>query len=123
MDDTYRVLSILLRFLEIAYTNSSVNRKNLHEIEWKAEESSPSILGEIEVRADAVIGITRGCLKRKPGEIDKLIDTLEVNSVYQSEFLVHWLAYNGDDFPDFLLYITAIENLRLGTIAFLKRIE
>lgn len=47
----------------MAFANSSINRKRLHELEWEAEEGSPSILGEVEVRADTVIGIAKMCIK------------------------------------------------------------
>ena len=123
MVDIYKeMLSTLLKFLEIAFSNSAISRKNLHEIEWEAEDGQPSILGEAEVRADTVIGIARTCLKRQPENIDKLIDTLEAGSIYKSEHLVNWLANSGDDFPEFLGYMMAIENLRVGTITFLKKV-
>lgn len=122
MADIYRkMLAVLLDLLEVAFTSSSVNRKSLHEIEWEAEEGSPSILGEVEVRADSVIGIVRTCLKRQPESIHELIYTLEASSIYQSEILVNWLVRCGDGFPDYFRYMMAIENLRAGTIAFLKK--
>jgi hypothetical protein len=122
MSDIYkRMLNLLLKALEMAFSNSSMNRKSLHEIEWEMEEGHPSILGEIEIRADTVIGVARTCLKKQPKGIDELIDTLESSSVYQSEIIVNWLADNGDNFPEFMTYITAIENLRIGTITFLKK--
>ena len=121
MTDIYeKTLGVLLRFLEAAFSNSSTNRKLLHKIEWEEEEGSPSILGEVEVRADTIIGISRTCLKREPEGINKLIDTLEVSSIYKSKILVTWLANYGDNFPGFLGYIAAIENLRISTLVFLK---
>lgn len=114
-------LKILLKLLELALTASALNRKKLHEIEWEAEEGSPSILGEVEVRADTVIGISRTCLRKRPENINELVDTLEAGSIYQSEVLVGWIVASGDSYPEFLEYITAIENLRMGTIAFLKK--
>ena len=118
-----KVLNVLLKFLELAFTASTLNRKSLHEIEWEAEEGSPSVLGEIEVRADAVIGIARTCLKKRPENINELLDTLEASSIYQSELLVGWLAASGEDYQEFLGYITAIENLRMVTMAFLKKAQ
>lgn len=121
MNINAKALNVLLDFLELAFRNSAINRKKLHEIEWKAEEGSPSILGEVEVRADAVIGIARTYLKKRPENINELVDALEVNSIYQSELLVGWLAANGEDYQEFLGYIAAIENLRMGTITFLNK--
>lgn len=115
-----KTLGVLLRFLNVAFSNSSTDRKLLHKIEWKEEDGSPSILGEVEVRADTIIGIARTCLKRNPARISNIINALEVNSIYKSKILVNWLANYGDNFPGFLGYIAAIENLRISTLAFLK---
>lgn len=114
-------LKVLLTFLELAFTASALNRKKLHELEWQAEEGSPSVLGEIEVRADAVIGISRRCLKKHPENINELVDKLEASSIYQSEVLVGWIAAHSEDYQEFLGYIAAVENLRMGTMAFLKK--
>ncbi|TQV82429.1 hypothetical protein FKG94_06700 [Exilibacterium tricleocarpae] len=115
-----KVLAVLLRLLETAFSNSSVNRKVLHELEWQAEEGGSSVLGEVEVRADTVIGIARTCLRKQPENINELTDALEESSVYRSEVLIDWLANSGDEFPDFCSYIAAIENLRTCTITFLR---
>lgn len=114
-------LKVLLKLLELTFTASALNRKRLHEIEWGAEEGSPSILGEVEVRADTVIGISRACLRKRPENINELVDILEAGSIYQSEVVVGWIVASSDSYQEFLEYITAIENLRMGTIAFLKK--
>lgn len=116
-----KALNVLLKFLELAFTASALNRKSIHEVEWEAEEGSPSVLGEIEVRADTVIGIARTCMKKRPENANELIDILEACSIYQSEVLVGWLAASGEDYQEFIGYIAAIENLRMGTMTFLKK--
>ncbi|OUS24652.1 hypothetical protein A9Q99_24100 [Gammaproteobacteria bacterium 45_16_T64] len=122
MTSTYgKILEILLKYLEVVFSSSSEDRKRLHDIEWEAEDDSPSILGEVEVRADTVIGIARTCLKRRPENISKLVYTLKESSVYQSDSIVSWLAVNGGDYQNFIGYMAAIENLRIGTIAFLEK--
>ena len=119
-DTSKKTIGVLLRFLDVAFSNSSMNRKLLHKMEWEEEDGSPSILGEVEVRADSIIGISRTCLKREPENISNFINILEANSVYKSKLLVNWLANYGDNFPYFLGYIAAIENLRISTLIFLE---
>lgn len=116
-----KALEVLLVFLGLAFSNCSKDRKRLHDIEWEAEECSPSILGEVEVRADTVIGIARSCINKQPDNIDGLIDILKEKSIYQSESIVNWLAVDGGDYLGFVGYIVAIENLRSGTVALLEQ--
>lgn len=116
-----KVLEVLLKLLDSAFSNSSSNRKRLHDIEWDEEDSSPSILGEVEIRADAVIGIARACLEKDHIDISEFIDILEANSVYGSEAIVNWVANDGGDFQEFLQYLAAVENLRTGMMALLNK--
>ena len=116
-----KALEVLLKLLELTFTSSSFDRKQMHNIEWEAEDYLPSILGEVEVRADTVIGIARSCLKKQPDHANELVKMLLENSVYNSDSTVSWVATVGIDFHDFLSYIAAIENLRMGTVALLQK--
>ncbi|WP_044617283.1 hypothetical protein [Gynuella sunshinyii] len=115
-----KALEVLLKFLELAFSRSANDRKRLHDIEWEAEEGAPSVLGEVEVRADAVIGIVRTHLKRQTNNIDEVVEALRAGSIYESESIVRWIASDGDNFHEFLCYIEAIENLRTSMMTFLK---
>ncbi|MCX4030267.1 hypothetical protein H0A36_28920 [Endozoicomonas sp. SM1973] len=116
-----RVLEILLISLEESFSNSSSDRKRLHDLEWGAEEDVPSILGEVEVRADLVIGIVRTFLKKKPDNTVELIKILQENSIYNSDSIVNWIAVDGNKFRKFLCYVETVESLRMSIISFLKK--
>lgn len=121
MTGVYRnFVNVLINVFEQAYFDSLSDRKHLHDIEWNSEDDTPSILGEVEVRADAIMGIAKTCLKKEPNNREELIDILLNNSVYSSESIVAWVASEGTSFCDFLRYIESIENLRMGTLSFLE---
>ena len=114
------VLITLLKYLESTFSSSGPDRGALHKVEWNAGSGAPSVLGEVEVRADNVVGISMRCLGNVPCNVNELIDFLKKESIYQSETLLEWISKNGDDYHGFLCYIAAVENLRVGTLAFLE---
>ena len=116
-----KILEMLIKLIEEAFSNCSIDRKRLHNIEWEASDSFPSILGEIDVRGDTVIGITKTCFEKKPDDIDQLINALEITSIYKSDSIVNWIINESNDFQEFLKYIVAIESLRVSIMTFLKK--
>jgi hypothetical protein len=114
------VLRLFNHFLEFSYTNSAAERKRLHNIEYESENES-SILGEVEIRADTVVGIALTCLKKCPDNTSELVDRLKKNSIYNSDSILDWLADDQSEFHKFFGYIVAIESLNNVVISFLEQ--
>ncbi len=108
-----QLLELLLDFVKIEYQRSSQDRRLLHDEEWEASEQMSSILGEAEVRADAVIGVVRSYLFSQNFDTQSACETLQRYSVYDSQVLMLWLLKHTTGHARFVAYLHAIEHLRL----------
>ena len=111
--NTKQLLELLLDFVKAEYQQSRQDRKHLHDEEWQAGEQAPSILGEAEIRADAVIGVVRGYLFSQNFDTKSARETLHKYSVYDSKVLMPWLLKHAESHAQFVAYLHAIEHLRL----------
>jgi hypothetical protein len=110
--NTKQLLELLLEFVKVEYQRSRQDRQHLHEEEWQAGEQAPSILGETEVRADAVIGVVRGYLFSQNFDTKSAREILHRYSVYDSKVLMSWLLKHTESRTQFVAYLHAIEHLR-----------
>lgn len=115
------LISLLAEQVNEAFFLSKSDRRKLHDIEWEGGQNSPSILGETEVRASNIFGYATQCLKPNFKEINKVVDGLKKDGIYDSSVLLTWLLNEGDDFNQFTLYIQKLEHLRLSMIDLLKK--
>lgn len=103
------------------YQQSILERKQLHQIEWDAQDGAPSILGEVEVKSDAIAGCTswidrKGCVKN----VTRLIGILKQYSIYESPILIRWLVEDGKDYPMFSTYVHLCEHVRMLLLEWLQ---
>lgn len=115
-----KIEEFCLRYVENCFLKSASDRKTLHDFEWESEKGDPSVLGEVEVRADTVSGIARSLQKRNPRNILSTIRILQENSIYRSNTIKSWLIKNSSQFYYFVNYIIAVENLNSNTIELLE---
>jgi len=113
-------LSSLVQRVDAAFRNSAADRRRLHDSEWRAGDDTPSVLGEVEVRADAVRGIVLTRLAVGRHETTKLIDIVTSSCFAGSPLLSSWLADESVRFPAFASYLRALEDLRAATLADLQ---
>jgi len=120
-DCDYRLLlKVLLNNLNVLNNKCSLERKKIHDIEWESNDDLPSILGEIEVRCDTVIGITTQCLRDMPNNINECVDILIKNSIFKSKTIVSWIALEGESYENILCYVNSVENLRVAILHLLE---
>lgn len=97
-------------------------RKKLHEIEWNAGDDAPSVLGEAEIRATAVVGTASLCLQQiGPKNLQDHWNALSNVTIYGSKTLSDWMKLHSTEFPGFTAYLQAVEYLRallMKTMAF-----
>jgi hypothetical protein len=108
-----RILQALINIVIESYNLSKDDRKDLHQLEWGEDDKKPSILGEAEIRADAIIGLSKRFIKSR---VDNKVDALKVLNnygVYCSNILLSWLLDEGDKYKKFSLYLHQLEHLRL----------
>lgn len=122
-NDIRRLLQLLLDFVKIEYQKSHQDRKQLHDEEWEAEEQEFSILGEAEIRADAVIGIVRNYLFNPHFDTKSAQETLYEYSIYNSKVLMSWLSEHKESYIQFTAYLHAIEHLRLVALDSFRKIN
>ena len=84
----------MLSNLEKQYQNCKQDRKKLHNLEWGNRDVSCSLLGEAEVRADAVIGIVDRYGRHLSGQFKSPGRFCTVN-------LKGFAVISGDDLHDF----------------------
>ncbi len=116
-----KVLKILGNFVNSTYQNCASERTKLHKTEWEHGNNLPSILGEIEVKAGTIIGISQCFNKEEPKQIERLIKELNSCSIYDLEIVLDWIIKDSNQYPKYLTHIQAIENLRIGTLFFFKK--
>ena len=118
-------LRTLLDVLQREYLESAVERKLLHQVEWGTKTAN-SILGEVEVQADDVIGIASSALARTltAARAVELVTALKSTPSPNADFVSDWTAdmQNQKEFPKFLHYINSIQTLRTEALAFLESI-
>ena len=115
-----KTLEALIESSRKSFYNSASNRKSLHTIEWESTNSSPSILGEVEVRSDTVLAISKSCLKMNTRGTSDLTHKLEKASICNSTAIKSWIQKEGSNFKIFSDYIFTIETLRKATISYLE---
>ena len=124
MEKYQGMLEVLIKLLNLTYSESRKDRKRLHDIEWADDNiHSLSILAEAEIRADTVVGIASS---RKLGLKNNELNYHEIlvtNSLYASEAIVKWIAENGSNYRGFTAYILAIENLNNATLNYLRNLK
>jgi hypothetical protein len=101
---------LLLTHAERAYQRSKSERAMLHQQEWDASSRDGSVLGEAEMRTDAVFGVARELLRVRVDFASR--DILERAAIFRSGTLQKWLHDDGPRFPEFAAYLAAVEHLR-----------
>ena len=107
------IINILVDLVNEAYCLCKDDRHKIHEVEWLSQNNSISILGESEIRADAIIGIARSYIRDSLKDKVKRIEVLENYCIYNSSVLGNWLITEGENFKKFSTYLHYLENLRL----------
>ncbi len=107
------LLQIMLIKIDEEYQSCQQDRHKLHKLEWEGKESEPSVLGEVEVRADTVIGLVKTHLKIGVKDKGETVAMLQKYSIYNSPVLLRWLLEEGRNFNHFASYMTNIEHLRM----------
>lgn len=122
----YRALTeVLIESQEIAYRECKDERKQLHDIEWEAYETTSSVLGEVEIRIDNILGIVSSFMTKEVANCydkEHILQTLNSNSIYLSNTIVCFIIEKGYAFHKFVNYIFMIENLRMSVIGFINKI-
>ena len=121
IDVNAKAIAVLSRFVETAFAASAQDRGRLHRAEWETASGRFSVLGEIEVISDAVIGVARTCAKRCPKNPSEMIEILEAKSVHHSRVVTSWIASSGADYAELMAFVAAVESLRVATLAFFER--
>lgn len=109
------LLERLVAEVSDAHQKSRSDRHRLHALEWEGGVDCPSILGEVEVRCDTVVGLVQMYLRvgfKKFGS-DETNDMLRRSSIYHSHVLLEWLLEAGSDYDAFASYLHRIEHLRM----------
>ncbi|MDM8522335.1 hypothetical protein QUF80_03095 [Desulfococcaceae bacterium HSG8] len=107
------MLQVMLKKIDEEYQSCRQDRHKLHKLEWEGEESEPSILGEVEVIADTVIGLVKTYLEIGAKNKGETVTMLQNYSIYKSPVLLRWLLGEGRNFNHFALYMTNVEHLRM----------
>jgi len=116
MDISKNILNNMLNLVNDTYASSKDDRHKLHKIEWSGETDTPSILGESEIRADAIVGIVRKHVRIDTTNKDEDLKILKRYGIYKSPILRNWLLDEGDNFKDFTAYLNMLELMRLTLI-------
>lgn len=101
----------VLSHAERAYERTKAERRVLHQQEWEASSrAAGSVLGEAEMRTDAIFGIVRELLS--VGVDSAARDTLDRAALVRSRTLQKWLHDEATGFPEFAAFLAAVEHLR-----------
>jgi hypothetical protein len=112
--DSEVILEIVQDFVSRSYDCSKEDRKRLHEQEWQASAST-SVLGEVEVRVDAILGALSTIQKKHPTR-EKVLHTLLHGSMFGSLTIRTWMLTQRHSYASFAAYIHAVEYLRLALL-------
>jgi hypothetical protein len=115
-----KILELLMDHLIHLYQKCSSDRRKLHEYEWEHHETVPSILGEVEVLSDSVVGLVRSCIKKKHQNFDAVVDKLEHEYVFDKVVISDWVTHQSVSYKDFLSYLLSVELLRVTAIKMLR---
>jgi hypothetical protein len=113
------ILQILKDDVDSAYSISSSERKELHELEWDSDNKI-SILGEAEIIAETVLGLFSRFKKHSITNKVEALSLLAKYSVYNSPILAGWLARDGNKFLHFSQYLKSVESLRMALKEFIE---
>ena len=114
------LLDFLLQQVNVAYQDCLSDRKMIHDIEWE-EDDKPSVLGEVEVLSDFIVGHVTRIIKCKKNmsENDRaeIIYDLKTSSIFGSNPIAEWIVDEATEYPMYYIYLQSIECLRVATIA------
>ncbi|MCI5142136.1 MAG: hypothetical protein D3909_10545 [Candidatus Electrothrix sp. ATG1] len=113
------LLEFLLQQVGVAYQDCSNDRKKIHDIEWE-EDDKPSVLGEVEVFSDFIIGHVTSIIncneKMSKNDRAEIICALKTRSIFGSSPISEWIAYEAAKYSGYYNYLQSIEILRVATI-------
>lgn len=113
MNESRKIIEVILKLVEDSYRSSEQERKKLHNKEWEEFADSPSILGETEIRADVIIGYVKCYIKEGLKRDDEVISVLHKYRIMNSKALSLWLLNERFNYPNFTLYLHHLEYLGL----------
>lgn len=117
--DSEAIIAFAQDFVNRSYDCSKEDRKQLHEQEWQAPAGT-SVLGEVEVRVDAILGAL-STIQRKQPTREKALHTLLNGSMFGSPTIRSWMLTQRQKYYDFAAYIHAVEYLRLVLLGMIQR--
>ena len=124
IDSISKDVSILRNLLEstnLSYHNCQDDRKKLHDIEWNSPDTTPSILGEVEIFSDYYVGCIESCLKKNFQNADETIIKLENRRIIDINVITDWIANSALNYIKYFTYIQTVENLRNISIQILTK--
>ena len=113
IDNKKNILNNIINTINSAYKDSIKDRRIIHELEWNASDDTPSILGEVEVISDNIIGHVQTYLDWKIENVEDVINFIKSNSIFASNILVSWIIGESDKYKNYLTYLYLIELLRI----------
>lgn len=117
------VIAILERMadnLNKSYQSCSSDRGQLSKIEWDLGPESPSVLGEMELKTDTLMGYVRSVIHAgKISNKTEVLRELKKNSIYDSMTISSWMKDEGQKYKKYAEYLLCYEELRKVFIDYL----